>query len=152
MLVACCSSTYYLAFTYKLKYSWLRGCEIVESPWLTDYFQTRCRARWLRSRWCAWAQVGVRRRLTPLLCVFPWWSVVVPSWGDRGPCRMWGLIFYFGTVVGPWVYWMIVMLFMYLCDVASVSQLCIIFPYYLFTWVVVKITLLATLLSMRLCL
>ena len=34
-------------------------------------------------------------------------------------------------------------LVMHLCDVASVSQLCT-FPLYLFTWVVVKITSLAT--------
>ena len=39
-----------------------------------------------------------------------------------------GVDLYFGTVVGPWVYRMNVMLFMYLCDVASVSQLCIFSP------------------------
>ena len=49
--------------------------------------------------------------------------------GRSGTLSHVGVDLYFGTVVGPWVYWMIVMLFMYLCDVASVSQLCILSPF-----------------------
>ena len=113
MLVACCSSTYYLALPISLNSLDREGVRLLSPCDSQITSKTRCRDRWCRSRWCAWAQVGVRRRLSPLLCIFPWWSVVVPSWGDRGPCRMLGLIFYFGTIVGPWVYWMIVMLFMY---------------------------------------
>ena len=129
MLVACCSSTYYLALPISLNSLDREGARLLsprDSPFTS---KTRCRDRWYRSRRCTWAQVGVRWRLSSLLCVFPRWSIVVPSWGDQGPCRMLGLIFYFGTIVGPWVYWMIVMLFMYLCDMASVSQLCTFSPF-----------------------
>lgn len=128
MLVACCSSTYYLALPISLNSLDREGTRLLSPRDSQITSKTRCRDRWDCSRWCAWAQVGVWWRLSSLLCVLPRWSVVVPSWGDRGPCRMLGLIFYFGTVVGPWVYWMIVMLFMYLCDVASVSQLCTFSP------------------------
>ena len=129
MLVTCCSSSSYLALPISLNSLDREGARLLSPRDSQITSKTRCRDRWYRSIQCAWAQVGVRWRLSPLLCVFPRWSVVVPSWGDRGPCHMLELIFYFGTVVGPWVYWMIVMLFMYLCDVASVRQLCILSPF-----------------------
>ena len=95
----------------------------VMSLWLTDYYYTRCRARWFHSRRRVWAQVGVRRRLSTLLCFLSWWSVVVLSWGWLGPCRMLGSLLFWHrsramSVLDD------VMLFMFLIDVASVSQLC----------------------------
>ena len=52
--------------------------------------ETRCRDRWFHSRWFNWAQVGVRWGLRTILCFLSRRSVVVPSWGDRGRCRIWG--------------------------------------------------------------
>ena len=98
-------------------------------------YKTRCRDRWYRSRRFDWAQVGGRWGLRTILRFLSRRSVVEPSWGDRGPYAF-GVDLYFGTAVGPWVYWMNVMLFMYLCDVASVSQLCIFSPFIYITWVV----------------
>ena len=113
--------------------------------------KTRYRDRWYRSRWFNWAQVAVRWGLRTILRVFPRWSVVVPSWGDRDFVAFGGLSSFWFRSRTLSVLDECHDLFMYLCDVASVSQLCT-FPLYLFTWVVMMITSLAILLSMRLCL
>ena len=151
MLVACCSSTSYLVLPISLNSLDREGARLLNPRDSLFTSKTRCRDRWYRSRRCAWAQVGVRWRLSSLLCVFPRWSIVVPSWGDRGLCRMWGLIFFW--------YRSRTMSVLDVCNVVHVfvwrgecKPTMYSFPFYLFTWVVVKITLLAALLSMRLCL
>ena len=62
---------------------------------------------------------------------------MLPSWGDWDRVACW-VLFYFGAVVG---YECLddVMLFMYLIDVASVSQLCYLHFIIYITWDVVKI-------------
>ena len=101
----------------------MRGCEIAESLWLTDYYYTKCRAWWFRSRWRVWTQVGVRRRLSTLLCFLSWWSVVVPSWGWSGLCRMLGSLLFWRRSRAMSACLMDVIYVLW-CDVASVSQLC----------------------------
>ena len=61
------------------------------------------------------------------------WSVVEPSWGRSGICVAFGVVFfYFGSIVGPWLYLDDVMLYSCnCCEVAIVIQLCISFPYVL---------------------
>ena len=72
-----------------------------------------CRCRWYQCRWRNRAQVGARWRSCLLCCVFSGWSVVVPSWDDRGS-SIWGclLLFWFHsrTLI---VFWMMYALFMY---------------------------------------
>ena len=65
--------------------------------------KNRCRCRWCHSRRCDWTQVGVRWGLRTLLCFLSRRSVVEPSWGDRGSYAF-GVVFIFGSVVGPWLY------------------------------------------------
>ena len=97
------------------------------------------------------------RRISMKILFIVWfrfsWSVVEPSWGRSGICVAFGVVFfYFSSVVGPWLYLDDVML--YSCIVWSGDckpTMYLLFPYCI-TWVVVKITSLATLLSMRLCL
>ena len=65
--------------------------------------KTRCKCRWYHSRRCDWTQVGVRWGLRTILRFLSRRSVVVPSWGDRGHCCIWGYL-YFGSIVGTWLY------------------------------------------------
>ena len=73
--------------------------------------KTRCRCRWCRSRRGDWTQVGVRWGLKTLLHFLSRQSVVEPSWGDQGSFALGVVFFYFGSVVGPWLYLDDVMLY-----------------------------------------
>ena len=75
----------------------LAGFEIVESSWLTRYYHNSCRCRWYQCRWCNRAQMGAQRRPWSLLCIVQCWSVVEPSWDDRGSSS-WVIFFSFGFV------------------------------------------------------
>ena len=102
-----------------------------------------CRCRWYQCMWCYQTQVGVRRGTWLLLHVFSGWSVVVPSWDDRGS-SIWGYLLSFGfdrsrSMCG---FWMMYELIYVLCEVAIVGQLFI--PFLFSTSDCVKITLLAT--------
>ena len=152
MLVACCSSTYYLALPISLNNLGREGPRLLSPRDSQFTSKTRCRDRWYYSRRCSWAQVGVRWRLSPLLCVFPRWSVVVPSWGRSGTVSHVGvdlLFWYHSRTMSVLDDCNVIHVFVWRGECKPTMYL---FPYYLFTWVVVKITLLATLLSMRLCL
>ena len=95
------------------------------------FYQYSCRCRRCQCRWRNQAQVGVRRGTWSLLCFFSWWSVVEPSWDDRGS-SIWGCLLFFWfrsrtyvcTLIDVWFYYV-------LCEVAIVSQLCISVPYVL---------------------
>ena len=128
MLVACCSSTYYLALPISLNSLDREGARLPSPPWLTVYFQNQMQGPMIPFQMMRLSSSGSSMK-TPVvtMCL----SQMISSGAQlerSGPCRMLWLFFYFCTVVGPWVYWMIVMLFMYLCDVASVSQLCTFSP------------------------
>ena len=75
----------------------LVGFEIAESSWLTRYYHNSCRYRWYQCRWCNRAQMGAQRRSWSLLCFVSCWSVVEPSWDDRGSSS-WVIFFSFGFV------------------------------------------------------
>ena len=100
--------------------------EIAESSWLTRYYHNSCRCRWYQCRRCNRAQMGAQRRPWSLLCFVSCWSVVKPSWDDRGSSS-WVIFFSFGFVRSRTICvhseWCNA-LFMYLCEVAIVSQLC----------------------------
>ena len=128
MPVACCSSTSYLTLPISLNSLDREGERLLSPRDSQITSKTKCKDRWCRSRWYDRAQVGVRWRLSPLLRVFPRWSIVVPSWGDRGLCCFWGLYSFWFRSQTLSVLDECNDLFMYLCDVASVSQLCT-FPF-----------------------
>ena len=144
MLSCCCNlTTLPLPYPLSLNSLDLAGFEIAESLWLTRYYHNSCRCQWYQCRWCNWAQMGAQRRSWLLLCFVSCWSVVEPSWDDRGSSS-WVIFFSFGFVRSRTmcVLWMMYDLFKYLCEVAIVSQLFI--PFLFITWDCVKMTLLAT--------
>ena len=76
---------------------------------------------------------------------------MVPSWGDRDHVACWvDLLFWYRS--RTMIVLVDVMLFMYFVLRGECKPTMYLPLIYLFTWDVVKITLLATLLSMRLCL
>ena len=79
--------------------------------------KTRLQVPTIPCRWCNWAQGGARWRSCSLCCFVSSWSVVEPSRGDQGSFALGVVFFYFGSVVGPWLYLVDVMLF--LCIVWS---------------------------------
>ena len=100
---------------------------------------------WFRSRRRVWAQVGVRRGTWSLLCFFSLWSVVEPSWDDRGS-SIWGCLIFI---------WILTVVGLYVCILDDVwINLCIVWsgdckptlviPFLFITWDCVKMTLLAT--------
>ena len=94
LLSACCNSTSLPYPTHKHKLSWSRGfwdCWVLVTH---RYYQNSCRCRWYLCRWRNRAQVGVRRGPWLLLCFVSWWSVVEPSWDDRGS-SIWGYLLFF---------------------------------------------------------
>ena len=125
MLSACCSSTilplsYLQAYIVLISRVW--DCWV---PVAHIFYQNRCRCRGYQRKWRNRAQVGVRRGTWSLLCFFSWWSVVEPSWDDRG-YSIWGylILIWILTVVGLCVYFGWCMNNIYvLCEVAIVSQL-----------------------------
>ena len=121
-----------------------RDSQIVPKP--------ACRCRWDRAD----DATKLRRssmKILPFVLFRSSWSVVEPSWGRSGICVAFGVVFfYFSSVVGPWLYLDDVMLYSCIVWSGDCKPTMYPFPFYIFTWVVVKITLLATLLSMRLCL
>ena len=100
MLVACCSSTYYLALPISLNSLDRKGVRLL-SP----------RDSQIPSKPDAWTDDTVPDDMTELKWEFDEDSRVTTclsqmissgaQLGRSGPCRMLGLIFYFGTVVGP---------------------------------------------------
>ena len=123
MLVACCSSTSYLTLPISLnsldhegaRLLSPRDSQITSKPDAGTNDTVTDDALELK-----WEFDEDSRRY---MCLFQMISSGAQL-GWSGTVSHVGVDLYFGTVVGPWVYWMIVMLFMYLCDVASVSQLC----------------------------
>ena len=116
---------------------------ILFSPRDSLILPNKCRCRRYQCRWRNRDQVGVRRGTWSLLCFFSWWSVVEPSWDDRGS-SIWGYLISFGfdrsrSMCG---FWMMYEFIYVLCEVAIVSQLFI--PFLFITWDCVKMTLLAT--------
>ena len=110
-----------------------------------------CRCRWVHAD----IATKLRRSSMKILSFVLFhssWSVVEPSWGRSGICVAFGVVFfYFGSVVGPWLYLDDVMLYSCIVWSGDCKPTMYLFPllYYLGC---VKITSLATLLSMRLCL
>ena len=80
-----------------------RGSQLLPKP--------ACRCRWTVQM----MQPRSRRRSMKILSFVLFrssWSVVEPSWGRPGICVEFGVVFfYFGSVVGPWVYLVDVMLY-----------------------------------------
>ena len=141
MLSACCSSTSLPFLPISLNSLDLAGVRLLY-PRDSQILPNSCRCRWYQCRWCYQTQVGVRRGPWTLLCSVSCWSVVEPSWDDRGSSN-WGclLLFWFRSrtyvciLNDVWFYYV-------LCEVAIVSQLFI--PFLFITWDCVKMTLLAT--------
>ena len=128
MLVACCSPHHTFTLPISLNSLDREGVRLPSPRDSQIPSKTRWRDRWYRSKWFNWAQVAVRWGLRMILRVFPRWSVVVPSWGDRGLCCIWGLSSFWFRSRTLSVLDGCNDLFMYLCDVASVRQLCT-FPF-----------------------
>ena len=101
-------------------------------------------------RWRNRAQGGARWRSCSLCCFVSSWSVVEPSWGDWGSVALGVVFFYFGSIVGPWLYLDVVML--YWCIVWSGDCKPTLYLFLIQYKGCVKITPLATLPPMRLCL
>ena len=98
------------------------------SPRDTQILPNSCRCRRYQCRRCNPAQVRARWRTWSLLCFIFWWSVVEPSWDDRG-YSIWGCLplFWFHSRTFDCIFddvWTIYVL----CEVATVSQLFI--PFY----------------------
>ena len=74
-------------------------------------FKTRLQVPMIPCRWCTWAQGGARWRSCSLCCSVSSWSIVEPSWGDRGSVALGAVFFYFGSVVGPCLSLVAVMLY-----------------------------------------
>ena len=69
-----------------------------------------CRCRWVRAD----DATKLRRSSMKILSFVLFrssWSVVEPSWGRSGTHVAFGFFFYFGSVVGPWLYLDVVMLY-----------------------------------------
>ena len=77
------------------------------SPRDSQILPNSCRCRWYQCRWRNRAQVAARWRSWSMFYVFSGWSVVEPSWDDRGS-SIWGclLLFWFSsrTLI---VFWML---------------------------------------------
>ena len=106
------------------------------------FYQNSCRCRGYQCKWCYRTQVGVRRGPWSLLCFVSGWSVVEPSWDDRGS-SIWGYLPFLLdlAVVGLCVYseWCM----NYLSIVWSGDCKPTLFiPFLLITWDCVKMTLL----------
>ena len=102
-LVLAAAPPHYSILSISLNSLDLAGVRLL-SPCDSRILPNSCRCRWYLCRWRNRAQVGVRRGPWSLRCFVSWWSVVEPSWDDRGS-SIWGcLLFYFGSVVGPWLY------------------------------------------------
>ena len=72
-----------------------RGSQILPKP--------ACRCRWDR----AYDATKLRRssmKILSFVLLRSSWSVVEPSWGRSGTVSHLGFFFYFGSVVGPWLY------------------------------------------------
>ena len=133
MLSRCCNLTT-LPLPYPLSFASLdtHGNGIAESSWLTRYFQNQFAGA---DDTVQVMQPSSRRSLMKILSFALFrssWSVVEPSWGRSGTFVAFGvlLLFWFRSrtlIVSGWCN----VLFMYLCEVAIVSQLCISFPYVL---------------------
>ena len=85
---------------------------IVESPWLIDTSKTGLQVPMIPCRWRNRAQGGARWRPCSLCCsVFQLISSGAQL-GRSGICVAFGVVFfYFGSVVGPWLYLDDVMLY-----------------------------------------
>ena len=111
---ACCSSTSYLLPTYKLKYSWSRGCEIAESPWLTVYFQNQMQGPMIPLQEIRLSSSGSSMR-TQDDTTFLFQTINSGAQlGRSGTLCIWGCL-YFGSIIGPWLYLVDVMLYSCIC-------------------------------------
>ena len=153
MLATCCSSTsYLLPLPISLNSLDREGVRLLSPRDSQILPKPVCRCR----RTVRMTQPSSRRssmKILSFVLLRSNWSVVEPSWGRSGICVAFGVVFfYFGSVVGPWLYFDDVMLihgFVWSGDCKPTM--------YLFSLIVLhglfaKITSLATLLSMRLCL
>ena len=124
MLVACCSSTYYLALPISLNSLDLVGVRLL-SPRDSQILPKQMQVPRIPAQMARPSSSGSSMRpLVVTMYRFQMISRGVQS-GRSGICVAFGVVFfYFGSVVGPCLYLVDVMLFMFLIDVASVSQLC----------------------------
>ena len=151
MLVACCSSTSYLYLPISLNSLDREGVRLLSPRDSQILPKPVCRCRWTMQM----TQPSSRRSPIKILSFVLFrssWSVVEPSWGRSGTFVAFGVLLLFWVhgrtlCVSGWCN----ALFMYLCEVAIVSQLCI-FSLIVLHGLFAKITSLATLLSMWLCL
>ena len=93
----------YLLPTHKLIYSWSRGCEIAESPWLTDYFQNQMQGPMipLQMIWPS-SSGSSMKTLVVTTCL----SQMISSGaqlGRLGTLSHLGVVLHLGSVVEPWV-------------------------------------------------
>ena len=141
MLVLDTAPPHYLFLPISLNSLDREGVRLL-SPRDSQILPNRCRCRWCQCMGRYRTQVGVRRGPWSLLCFVSWWSVVEPSWDDRGS-SIWGCLLLFWFCSPTYVCTLIDVWFIYvLCEVAIVSQLFI--PFLFITWDCVKMTLLAT--------
>ena len=94
-----------------------------------------CRCRWVRAD----DATKLRRSSMKILSFVLFrssWSVVEPSWGRSGICVAFGVVFfYFGSVVGPWLYLDDVMLYSCIVWSGDCKPTMYLFPLCI-TWVV----------------
>ena len=103
MLVACCSSTYYLALPISLNSLDREGVRLLSPRDSQILPKPACRCRWVRAD----DATKLRRssmKILSFVLFYSSWSVVEPSWGRSGTLSHLGFFFYFGSVVGPWLY------------------------------------------------
>ena len=73
--------------------------------------KTSLRVPMIPCRWRNRAQGGARWKSCSLCCSVSSWSVVEPSWGNRGSFALGVVFFYFGSIVGPCMFLDVVMLY-----------------------------------------
>ena len=93
-----------------------------------------CRCRWVRADDATKLRRSSMKILSFVLCRSSW-SVVEPSWGRSGTLLHLGFFFYFGSVVGPWLYLDDVMLYSCIVWSGDCKPTMYLFPLCI-TWVV----------------
>ena len=136
MLVACCSSTYILPCPLPISLNSLdrEGARLLSPHDSQILPKPACRCRWVRAD----DTTKLRRSSMKILSFVLFrssWSVVEPSWGRSGTLSHLGFFFYFGSVVGPWLYLDDVMLYSCIVWSGDCKPTMYLFPLCI-TWVV----------------
>ena len=152
MLVAWCISTSYLALPISLNSLDREGVRLLSPRDSQILPKPACRCRWT-------VQMTQRSSRRSLMKILPFVLIrfqLISSGAQLGSigdlCSIWGsllLFWYRSQTMSVLDECNVIHVFVWRGECKPTMYL---FPFYLFTWVVVKITLLATLLSMRLCL